>query len=465
MLTKGAILKHYKRLDIQEALLEHAKDKEIGMQFGTGFGKRPDVLVYPRDVIELALKGVTSFHSSEERWQDPLQLHSNILPAEMLELRNGWDLMLDIDCKIFEYSRICAYLVIEFLKYCGVKTISCKFSGNKGFHIGVPFEAFPTNIGEKLTKDLFPEAPRKIAGYVTANIEDELAKQIMQFENNNLSTIKDKVEMEFSELVTKEEKAGQIINKLNVASFLEIDTILIASRHLYRMPYSLHEKSGLCSLPIDPDKVLQFEKSMGNPDKILMTMFKFLPRDVEVSGSRLLLQAMDFKPKNEEKEEKKYDEIIIESAITEELFPDCIKKILEGMQDGKKRAVFILMNFLGKIGWNKLEIEKFLYDWNKKNSPPLRQAYINGQLNHFKPGDKLPPNCETDGYYVALGLGCDKDHCKTLKNPVNYTISRYRRRQFEEKMQSGNKKKSSKKEDVSKENNKNKEKGEPPPKN
>ena len=59
-LTKSAILKFYKRKDIQDAIIEHALHKEIGMQFGVGnFGKRPDVLTYPRDVLELALQDVT----------------------------------------------------------------------------------------------------------------------------------------------------------------------------------------------------------------------------------------------------------------------------------------------------------------------------------------------------------------------------------------------------------------------
>ena len=44
------------------------------------------------------------------------------------------------------------------------------------------------------------------------------------------------------------------MSKLDVEKFLEIDTVLISSRHLYRMPYSLHEKSGLVSLPINPGK-------------------------------------------------------------------------------------------------------------------------------------------------------------------------------------------------------------------
>ena len=52
MLTKSLLLKHYKRRDIQEAMIKHAENKEIGMRYGDGFGKRPDILHYPQDILE-----------------------------------------------------------------------------------------------------------------------------------------------------------------------------------------------------------------------------------------------------------------------------------------------------------------------------------------------------------------------------------------------------------------------------
>ena len=431
MITKSISLKFFKRKDIQEEMVKHALNKEVGVRYGEGFGKRPDVLSYPRDVLELALQNVTSFHTSEERWSNPLSLSSNITKKELDELRIGWDLVLDIDCKIFEYSRICADLVVRFLKYNGVKDVSVKFSGNKGFHIGVPFEAFPKQVGNTLTKDLFPEAPKKIALYVTENIKKELAKRIMQLEGNDFSKIIEKTDSEKDKVVYyQKNEFGTEIPHLNVEPFLEIDTILISSRHLYRMPYSLHEKSGLVSLPIDPDKVMEFEKSMAKPDAILEPMFTFLDRDVSgESGRRLLVQALDFEVKLEEEREveKKYEEMKIESPITEEFFPPCVKKILAGIADGKKRGVFILMNFLGKLGWSKEEIKAYLLNWNKdKNRESLRDNYIFGQLSSFKAGDKLPPNCLNDAYYTGIGV-CNPDGlCKRIKNPVNYTIVRWK---------------------------------------
>src|SRR3989338_3689310 len=168
-LTKSTLLKYYKRRDIQEALIRHATNKEIGVCYGEGYGKRPDILTYPQEVLDLALNNATSFHCSEELWSNPLQINSTLSKADIGALRIGWDLVLDIDCAVVEYSKLCAELIIKFLQYCDVKDISIKFSGNKGFHIGIPFEAFPQQIKNVPTKDLFPEAPRRIALYIKEN--------------------------------------------------------------------------------------------------------------------------------------------------------------------------------------------------------------------------------------------------------------------------------------------------------
>ena len=430
MLTKSAILKHYKRRDIQDALIEHAQDKEIGMCYGQGYGKRPDILSYPHDVLELALRGVSSFHSSEELWLNPLSIGSDLSRKELAELRFGWDLVLDIDCAILEYSKICADLIVKFLKYCGVQDFSIKFSGNKGFHIGVPFEAFPGQVGEMEIRDMFPEAARKIAFYIKENIKTELARRILEHENDSFSAVKEKVGLSQEEIIRYEiNEYNDQIPKLNVDNFLEIDTVLISTRHLYRMPYSLHEKSGLVSLPIDPDKVMEFEKPMADPERILTPSIKFMNRNVSGESARnILQQALDFefKPNQEElvKVEKTYEELEIASPIKEDFFPPCMHNILKGMGDGKKRAIFILSNFLGKIGWDKKEIEAYLHLWNKKNSEPLREVYIKGQMYSFTAGAKLPPNCANDSY--AINICAPDNFCRRIKNPANYTLLKWK---------------------------------------
>ena len=489
-LDKGACLRFYKKKEIQNAIVDYAKDKEIGIRYGNSFGKRPDILMYPREIIELALRGVTSFHCSEELWEEPLNLSSDMSRKELDELRSGWDLILDIDCPDWEFSKITAYLFIKSLKDNGVKDVSCKFSGNKGFHIGVPFEAFPSEVAGKKTDSLFPEGPKKISQYLLYSIVNNYIK----IENNHiifdnqysftLNQFKEKFpEQDFLinkcteckqeiHLKEKEEKNEFVCPKceqrlktdkefikcdkckvlmqkfegkvalckcgsnkynstFNPLSVIEVDTILISSRHMYRMPYSLHEKSGLASLPIDPDNVMGFEKEMAHPDKIVIPPFKFMERNISGDSARkLLMQALDFKFKIDSEERElptDYEEIKIESPIKEEFFPPCIKLLLHGIEDGKKRAVFILTNFLGKIGWNRKDIEAYLLTWNRKNKKTLRDNYIKGQLRYFKAGEKLPPNCINEAYYKDLGV-CKPDQlCSRIKNSVNYTIIKWRR--------------------------------------
>ncbi|MFC1750846.1 hypothetical protein ACFL2V_18800, partial [Pseudomonadota bacterium] len=77
-MDRGVLLRHYKRPEIQEAIAEAAKDREIAIRYNDRFGKRPDMISFPRDVIEFAKKGATSFHCSEERWENPIYLSTDM---------------------------------------------------------------------------------------------------------------------------------------------------------------------------------------------------------------------------------------------------------------------------------------------------------------------------------------------------------------------------------------------------
>jgi hypothetical protein len=428
MLPLNITLSHYKRRDVQEEMIKAAENKEVAVKFGEKFGSRPDVLNNPNDVLELAKQRATSFHCSEELWSNPLQLGPELKRHELNNLRKGWDLVLDIDCSFYEYSRIAADLVIKALKFNEVKSMSCKFSGNKGFHIGVPFEAFPEKIGNQETESMFPEAARRIAYYIKELIKKPLGEKIMKYENDDFSKIVEKTKENPNKITYHEkDEFGDDIAKLNAEPFLNIDTILISSRHLYRMPYSLHEKSGLVSVPVDPNNVLEFKKEYADPKNVKISEFRFLDREnVFVGEGRMLLtQAFDFSAKKEEEinvETKKDYEI--KDAMPEKFFPPCIKLLNKGLADGKKRALFILINFLTSVGWGYGDIEKYLKGWNKTNSEPLRENYLTGQLRYHKSQKKkiLPPNCNNMMYYVNIGVCRPDNLCSKIKNPVSYSI-------------------------------------------
>ena len=123
-------------------------------------------------------------------------------------------------------------------------------------------------------------------------------------------------------------------------------------------------------------------------------------------------------------------EKIPENALNEEHFPYCIKKILKGgMEDGKKRSLFILCNFLRKVGWKWGDIEKKIKEWNEKNPDSLKEAYIKGQITWQKKRKDaiLPPNCSNTMYYKDLRICCGSKVCERYKNPVNYALKANRK--------------------------------------
>ncbi len=420
----STLLKYYKKPEIQQALINFAERKEIAVSYGgTGYGKRPDVLKYPKDVLEAVKQGATSFHCSEELWNNPLQIATGMKPEELNQLRAGWDLILDIDCPELEYSKIAADLLVQALRHHGIRSIGIKFSGNHGFHIGIPFEAFPETVNGKPVKDLFPDGPRKIAAYLQAMIKEHLAKKLL--EKDNVGKIAEKIKKNVSEIVKK----GQ----LDAFSVLSIDTVLIAARHLYRMPYSLNEKSGLVSVVIKPEEILAFDKKEAMPEKAIPKL-AFLNRNAAPGeAKKLFVQAFDYKAQEQiqteakQNVEKKEFEPLTE-AVPEQYFPPCIQLISQGLKDGRKRALFILINFLSSCGWSYDKIENYLNEWNKKNAEPLREVLIQGQLRYHKMQKKkvLPPNCDNKAYMVDLGVCKPDGFCSKIKNPANYAIAKQR---------------------------------------
>lgn len=413
-------LKYYKQPEVQEAIVKSAEGKEIGVLFqGSFFGKRPDILKYPKDVLEFAKNGASSFHCSEETWSNPLQLNSNLKRNELDELRSGWDLIIDIDSKILDYSKIAADLVVQALRYYDIDSLSTKFSGNHGFHIAIPFEAFPETVNEQKVKNLFPEGPRRIASHLKRMILPFLTKTLLDKES--IDEIMKKTGLKKEELTVN--------GKFDPFSFVGIDTILISSRHLFRMPYSLNEKSGLVSIPIKPEKILEFNKDEeANPKNILFER-NFMNRELARPGEarKLFIQSFDETVEVDPIVKNEIKEFVgSATAVPEQYFPPCIKLILQGLKDGKKRSVFTLTNFLTCNGWGYDDIQKLMTDWNKKNPEPLREVIIQGHLKYHKKQNKkiLPPNCSNKAYYSDLGICQPDSFCQKITNPANYSILR-----------------------------------------
>ena len=479
---------YYSRPDVRKAMFEFSKNRECVPRYFEGFGKRPDVFHYDSDILGFAKSGATSFHCSEELWNDPLNLSTESTPEEQKKIRTGWDLLIDVDSKYLDYSKIYAEVLIDVLRSVGIKNIGIKFSGSRGFHFIIPWKAFPEEIPGIKTKDMFPEWPRLICQYLNSRISEKLKNRVLDIQetgetnpdllekyckNCNNNNIENKAKIFFicascktqmqnnqdtferkrkircpncqreMEELKKEEflfcpacKIDSIKNSSNFkervkSKHIDADIVLVSPRHLFRMPYSLHEKTSMASIVLNPDKIKDFNLKDADPLKV--KPINFIPDSQPGEANMLLRAALEFRPPEENKDKqkfsyattnpkgKKYDDSPIRN-LNSSMYPPTIKKILDGMkEDGRKRALFILLSFFTSLKLSPEQIQKEIEDWNKKNYNPLQPTYIKGQLMwYFKQKEsKLPPNFDKS-YYKDIGIIPTEDEIK-LKNPVNYT--------------------------------------------
>lgn len=502
---------YYSNPKLQEYMIEFSKNREVVPRYFEGFGKRPDMIQYPSDVIGLVQKGATSFHCSEELWNDPLQLQSSMSPREVADLRKSWDLLIDIDSPYLDFSKIACVLVCNALEDHGVFDYGIKFSGSKGFHIIVSGEAFPDEFEDMIMKESFPQWPRAIVGYLIENIRADYNKKIVSL-GLNLEALKQRTKLDEKDIteflcpncsqpveqtnkvtlkcedcgatverpnmkvtnrvmrctscpgkfdVIKEEPffvcqhcgaksvdfqnesgGGRVVfskaareQSRNYATNFEktysgqkvggFDLVLVAPRHLFRMPYSLHEKTTLASVVINKKDVENFTPIMAQPLKVELK--PFLKKTSKGCGRELLRRALEWSGKREENEKRMFEAKVEKvkkeyvqkdySFLTEKDFPDPIKKLLKGLEDGKKRGLFILLSFLRSIGYKKDQTDVLARQWNERNQEPLKEGYIRSQVEWQYRQRKpiMPPNYSNDAFYKDLGL---LDKKPKSKNPL-----------------------------------------------
>ncbi|MFO7793576.1 MAG: hypothetical protein R6V35_01215, partial [Candidatus Nanohaloarchaea archaeon] len=172
------IRQYYEQEELQEKILELAEYREVAPTYPNGYGTRPDAINFPGDFMQFVENGAEAFHFSVERWRNPLMIDQ---VSDLDNLRENWDLVIDIDCDdSFELSKKTAELVVEELRQHGIENISAKFSGNRGFHIGVRGEAFPQEIGDESYSELYPHLARGIVDYLRHNLKDQMIKAVRE---------------------------------------------------------------------------------------------------------------------------------------------------------------------------------------------------------------------------------------------------------------------------------------------
>lgn len=422
------IIKYYSKEGVKKAIIGFSKNKEVIPKFKDGgFGKRPCILNYEQEIVDLIRRGATSFHVSEERWLQPMLLKSEMNKKEMDKIRTGWDFIIDIDCPILDYSKICADILRQALEFHDIESASIKFSGGTGFHIGIPFEAFPNIVNGKPLKEQFPDIAKVIANYLKDMIKDSLRASLLEKEPFKI----------ICKRIGKSEKDVTVNDILDPFRIVEIDSQLISSRHLFRTPYSLNEKTWLASIPIEFNDIVNFTTRYAEPRRVKVVKGFLDKEPKENDGEKLLKQALDWNSRKNTAIEERYGQKAVRAVskrselgkikIDKEFFPPCIIKMANGLEDGRKRSLFVLINFLGLMNWEWDEIVKQVMDWNSKNNDPLRESLVKSQLSYYKKRKGyMPPNCDNIGFYVDIGLCTPDGTCKRIKNPINYPYLKYR---------------------------------------
>lgn len=491
-------LSYYARKDIQQAMFDFCKHRETVANFNNKFfAKRPDCFDYPSDILNTARQGATSFHCSEEIWKNPLDINTDMTPEQYNQIKTGWDLLIDIDSPFLDYGKIAAKLLIAELEKHGVKNYGVKFSGSKGFHILVPFKAFPKFVGDLETKDQFPKWPRYIAKYLFNRIKNKMNNEILKLSSKEqlreqgelvsehtcpkcgqptktktigkyvCPDIKCRTEVESMKSNRKDMICPSCNGKMNRVSQREVqfcetckintakleatssfggiqqqntqqkfkeeitikstedsvDIVLVSPRHLFRAPYSLHEKTAFASIVLNKEQIKNFKPTDADPLKITNPK-SFMPDCEEGEAKQLLIQAIEENRNNEPKgETKKYEGGPIDVkglSITEDMFPPIIKKLLEGIKtDGRKRALSLLLAFFTSLEFPQDFIEARIEKWNNKNYQPLKQNYIKSQIAWSLKNKRLPPNYDKP-IYKEFGISGPPE--PGMKNPINYTI-------------------------------------------
>jgi hypothetical protein len=414
----------YSRESVLKAIVEAAKNREVVSVYRDGiFGKRPDVIQYPQDVLQSVAKGAISFHGSLERWQQPMKLDVGLSKPQLDAMRIGWDVLFDVDVDDFEIAKLTVKQLIEAFKDHSVSSYSVKFTGGSSFHVAIPFEALPEKINAQPTALQYPELLQKIIEYVKWYIQDQLKEEISALGSQE----------EIARRVGKPVK--EITENGEISPFKIISMDIFGSRHLFRLPYSLHEKTLRVSLPIKPENIEKFEVQQALPEKAKVEEKFLVPKTSLHDAEALVIEALDWSAKHMVEAKEEIPKVFVKKkikAIPEEYFPPCIKNILQGLSDGRKRSLFILANFLKNMGWSLDKIESKIMEWNSKNVPPLRNSYLRTQLRwHFRQDrNLLPPNCDNENFYRGIGI-CKPDELCTnnsinivIKNPVNYPFKK-----------------------------------------
>ncbi|MFH1420876.1 MAG: hypothetical protein ABIG30_02815 [Candidatus Aenigmatarchaeota archaeon] len=419
-LNMQQVAQYYNNEELLNRMVADAQEREVAGAYWDGrYDKRPNIVQYASDIKNMANKGITSFHFSVERWSNAMMLAS-ATQEKQNELRTGFDFVLDMDSKIgIDGAKACALEILRLFEKYGIKNYGMKFSGSRGFHLVIPWNAFPKEIDYKPTAKRYPEIPKILANFIANEISESLMHALIK-----LKTYK-----KLSDLL------DEPASTLEPFYFVDLERGW-SNRHMFRAPFSLNEKKWLASIPLTKQTLEAFDMIMALPEHVgrhLKTPFFKSTDDVEIEN--LLLDAIDWNAR-QKKEEIKVVKKVPRNPITQKMlesdFPPCIKLILNGLADGRKRSMFTLINFLNRMNWTTEEIIERVQQWNENNPRPLPRSLLIGQLRYHVGGETLPANCYNEAFYKSIGNGiCRPDEMcisRKIRNPITYPFKKFESR-------------------------------------
>lgn len=160
------------------------------------------------DDLSRIVSEATSVYASVEKFSDPCKLDQRI----------GWDFVIDLDGSDWNETKWIAGQLFRdvILPQFKIAHYQMKFSGRRGIHIIIPEEAFLFCFSERDFPKAYPLVPKQIAKFFDAMIYPESKR------------------------------------------LCKIDLGLYTQHRLLRCAYSLHEETGLVSVPIWPENLERF---------------------------------------------------------------------------------------------------------------------------------------------------------------------------------------------------------------
>jgi len=221
---------YYSRSDVLEALAQQCKNREIFLRAGESTSRRPlkvdsaeELSVQIRNLESRSNGAPVTVHASMEQYSNPLEV---IDPDSAARLRTAWDYVIDVDGETIQKAKVTAGAVVGLLKNFGIHSFRVKFSGSRGFHIIMPGKAFDNFTTQEEFLAAYPVVPKRMTEFLSrAILPDQMAGSTLDYE-------------------------------------------VYQTRHLLRLAYGLNEKSGLVSLPVNPDEISSFVPQSARPERI-----------------------------------------------------------------------------------------------------------------------------------------------------------------------------------------------------